>query len=117
MDHTKWMKPIEVCDIDIVCGAKALGLLPPYEEIPEDFKRVRGREDAEKWVDIVDDWFFNGAKSVRFITKSKDIDQRIAIRHLSAIMHSFEPQHEHKTAGVAYLMSLWFDDVTYDKVK
>jgi hypothetical protein len=31
--------------------------------------------------------------------------------HLKAIMGSFQPKHEHKTAGVAYLMSLWFEAV------
>ena len=31
--------------------------------------------------------------------------------HLKSILQSFKPKHERKEAGVAYLMSLWFDDI------
>lgn len=32
-------------------------------------------------------------------------------RHISACLGSYEPKHEHKIAGVAYLLSLWFEPV------
>jgi hypothetical protein len=50
------------------------------------------------------------------VTK-EGIDRSVAMRHLKCIMSSWEPQHEHKTAGVAYLMSLWFEKFEYEKVK
>ena len=39
------------------------------------------------------------------------ISLSLALRHLGACLSSWEPKHEHKTAGVAYLMSLWFEDL------
>jgi hypothetical protein len=41
------------------------------------------------------------------------VDGNLAFRHLSAIQRSFTPKHEHKEAAVAYLASLWFEDVDY----
>jgi hypothetical protein len=32
-------------------------------------------------------------------------------------MSSWEPKHEHKEAGCAYLLSEFFDDVNYKKAK
>lgn len=32
------------------------------------------------------------------------------IANLQTAIRSFEPKHEHKQAGVAYLMSLWLED-------
>jgi hypothetical protein len=101
----EWMQPKNVLRIDL--------LLPLYKDIPEDFKLERG--DARKWTKIVNEWFFNGMRSVRVIVKRKEIDQVVAMRHLKEIMNSWEPQHEHKIAGVAYLMSLWFDDIMYER--
>ena len=40
-------------------------------------------------------------------------DTNKAIRHLKAILVSYDPKHEHKEAGVAFLLSEWFEDVTY----
>jgi hypothetical protein len=36
------------------------------------------------------------------------IDRRAAFRHISACLGSYDPSHEHKIAGVGYLISLWF---------
>ena len=36
------------------------------------------------------------------------IDPEAVNRHTRACLRSFEPRHEHKIAGVAYLLSLWF---------
>jgi len=43
------------------------------------------------------------------------IDQNKALRHIKAILGSFEPKHEHKEAAAAYLLSLWFKSVKYAK--
>ena len=78
-------------------------LLPPWGDIPEEFRRR-----YSPWCDLVDAWFFDGLASIDSPVKA-GIDRRSALQHLSAIMHSFAPPHEHKTAGVAFLLSQWFD--------
>ena len=82
------------------------GWLPPYEEIPAEFKKL-----GNKWAKLVSSWFFNGLDpSTEFHPKS-GINKSEAIRHVGRCLRSFEPQHEHKEAGCAYLMSMWFEKV------
>lgn len=86
-------------------------LMPPYKEIPDEFKNPFGKN---KWCNFVSDWFFCGIKDVVIIPK-EGINKSEAMRHLAEILSSYEPKHEHKEAAVAYLASLWFNDVTYTK--
>ena len=112
---SQWITPTAVNDLNMGFGPKNLKeYLPEMSEIPEDFKynNVKGK----KWTSIVDDWFFSGIQKLVLKPKA-GIDEKKAFRHLKAIMSSWEPKHEHKTAGVGYLMSLWFDDIQYEKVK
>jgi hypothetical protein len=103
-------KPVDVDGIDTAFGGKMAVLLPPRDEIPEEFWRGR-----TPWNTVVSDWFFSGLRDAKWKPK-KGIDQATALRHLMAILASWEPKHEHKEAGVAYLMSLWFRRVpTYTK--
>lgn len=100
--------PIEVDTLECIFGATDISkLLPPYRSIPKDF-----REGRNKWSTLVSTWFFCGLKDAVW-KPVPGIDENKALRHLKAIMSSFEPKHEHKEAGVAYLLSLWFEDVTY----
>lgn len=81
-------------------------LLPPYDLIPIEFKRGH-----TKWNKIQSTWFFSGLpKGTQFIPVD-GVDKSIAIRHLGAIQGSFEPKHEHKSAAVSWLMSLWFKEI------
>ena len=81
-------------------------LLPPYATIPDEYKRGH-----TKWNKVVSRWFLSGLpKETRFVAKL-GIDENAAKAHLRAILVSFEPKHEHKEAGCAYLLSKWFDDV------
>jgi hypothetical protein len=79
--------------------------MPHYDDIPEEFKYGNN-----KWCHIQSEWFFNGIKGAVF-TPKPGIERQLAIRHLAMIQQSFDPSHEHKAAAVAYLMSLWFEDV------
>lgn len=106
----KW-KPIEVNGIDAAFGGNMKKLLPAWNEIPEEFKHRRN-----KWVDVVGDWFFCGLKNCRW-TPKEGIDTGRALAHIKAIMASWEPKHEHKEAGCAYLLSEFFEDVKYDRAK
>ena len=51
------------------------------------------------------EWFFRGLP--KFPEARAGIDENEAIRHLSAILKSFQPSHEHKEAAVAWLASRW----------
>jgi hypothetical protein len=101
--EVKTWTPQEVSDLDVAFAASVRHLMPAMDEIPEEFRR-----DRTPYNKAVDTWFFEGLN--RSALRVKDgVDERAAIRHLSCIMRSFGPRHEHKTAAVAYLMSLWFD--------
>jgi hypothetical protein len=106
------MYPIpELNDFDIVFPTKALQILPPYKDIAEEFKR-----DSNKWVKVAHDWFYCGLKEDKW--KPKDgVDQNKALRVIQACLGDFSPSQEHKMAGVAFLLSEWFDDVTYTRGK
>ena len=92
--------PIEINDVDIAFGGKAMQILPPYDAIPDEFKRA-----SNPWVKWSGDWFFKGLD--RYPVANDGIDLSLAMRNLSAVQRSFKPKHEHKEAGVAYLASLW----------
>ena len=99
-----WSKPKEgVTVIDLAFGPRNLKeFLPPMDEIPEEFDSMNN-----PWNRLVSTWFFSGLNQA---PKAKEgIDGRAALAHIKTILGSFEPKHEHKTAGCAYLMSLWFE--------
>ena len=117
MMENKWSIPKVATNLDIVFGPRIIDeYLPVWEEIPEDFKAYNGRGEAKKWVNIIDDWFFNGIKNI-IVESKQHVDKKVALQHLKTIMGSFDSQHEHKTAGCAYLLSLWFDVFEYEKAK
>lgn len=97
----------EVLPIDTIFPTKALEILPPYREIPVEFKR-----HGNRWVNVVNDWFFRGLQNCKW-TPKPGVDQARALRAVAACIGDWSPSHEHKTAGCAYLLSEWFEDVTY----
>lgn len=108
----KWSTPNkEITLADISFGPRNLrDFLPSMEEIPAEFQKFTG-----PWQDFVSDWFFNGLGSKQLPTNKQGINQRQALAHIKVILASFEPKHEHKIAGCAYLMSLWFEPLEKTK--
>lgn len=100
--------PQEIEQIEAVFPGSVKHLMPPYEDIPDEFKDWNSKN---KWNDAVSTWFFKGLPKGTTITPKEGIDPAKAMKHLATIMRSFEPKHEHKEAAVAYLMSLWFEDI------
>ncbi len=94
----------EVRDLDIAFPASVSHLMPAYRDIPTDF------ENRPAWEDLASRWFFSGLKGAVFLPK-EGVDTSKALRHLQCIMGSFEPKHEHKMLGVAYLLSQWFKEI------
>lgn len=99
-------KPRDLSDVDVAFGAagECLRLMPAMEDIPAEFKRWHGTPYNE----LQAKWFYEGLDAGVLVAKP-GIDRNTALRHLQTIQGSWEPKHEHKEAGVAYLMSLWFD--------
>lgn len=87
--------------------------LPKYDEIPQEFKGYGGNA----YVRAVSHWFFRGGEKSdngvtidgkRFVARA-GVDANKALGAIKAILASWEPKHEHKTAGAAFLLSEWFE--------
>ena len=98
----------EVTDAEIAFGGNMKELLPEMADIPKEYP------NRSKWEKFISEWFYNGGKSISLKAK-EEIDTQKAVRHISAVLGSFEPKHEHKMAGCAYLASCFFKDVTFNK--
>jgi hypothetical protein len=84
-------------------------MIPPYRAIL-DYPRKRELED------LVDRWFFRGLKNLK--TKPRDgVNVDDALAHIEYVMRSWEPKHEHKTAGVAFLIDEWFEEFSAEAAK
>lgn len=101
----------EVNGADMAFGGNMKKLLPEYSDIPEEFRRERS-----KWNKVVLDWFYCGLKNAVWSPK-EGIDEKKALQHVKAVMGSWEPSHEHKLYGCAYLLSEFFNDVKYERAK
>lgn len=102
-ETTRWL-PQAIDDLTLVFPGDVSHLMLALVEIPEEFQR-----GATPWNDVAADWFFNGPLGISCEAK-QGIDGIKALRHLAAILNSFQPKQGHKMAAVAYLMSLWFDE-------
>lgn len=102
--------PIPVSDVDIAFGGKAMEILPPVSEIPEEFLNR-----SNEWSRFVSGWFFGDLK--RYPVPREGVDFNLALRNLACVIGSFEPKHEHKEAGAAYLASLWFSSPDGEPIK
>jgi len=103
---SKWATPAEVTDLDVAFGPARMGdLLPAYYEVPDEFRNHNAR--GIEWNNVASHWFCFGLKGK--LVPKPGIEKQAALRHLAAVMGSYQPKHEHKIAGVAYLMSLWFE--------
>jgi len=101
----------DVTKVDQVFGGdKALEIMPKMKDIPKDFPNKR------KWEKVMSDWFFQGMKNAKWIPK-EGVQTNKALAAVVTVMRSFAPDHGHKEAAVAFMLSEWFEDVTYDTAK
>lgn len=99
----QFARPMPVSDLDLAFGGRVDQLMPAYKDLPEEF-----RSERDPFSRLVSKWFFEGIRKDA-LTPKAGVDAAAAWRHMKAIMGSFDPSHEHKTAGVAWLMSQWFE--------
>lgn len=108
-----WDAPRPVEDVMLAFPARVIGsYLPPLDVIPDDFRERRG--DAVQWHRVADLLFADQpiTDAPPFVTSH---DPDLITRHATVCLRSFEPKHEHKIAGVAWLLSLWFDQEDTDE--
>lgn len=106
------MLPQEVSDTEIAFGGDIEKLLPNMDDIPQEFHDAF-HNGNNKWVRFVSDIFYGQNGEKWEIDTKDDIDVHLAARHIMAILHSFQPKHEHKIAGCAYLLSQFYNDVNF----
>ena len=98
-------KPAAIDDATFAFPATLGGLLPPMDEIPDEFLNSYDN----KWVSLVSGLFYKGGN---LPATKPGIDAKAARRHIGTVLGSYEPAHEHKIAGAAYLASLWYQEPT-----
>lgn len=111
-----WTQPKEVTDAELAFGGDMTKLLPPWSDLPPDAADNWHRSGPDfKWQDIINQWMHRGfPEGTKFIGK-EGVSAEKAHRHISAIMVSWSPKHEHKIAGCAWLAEKWFVDVVQPK--
>jgi hypothetical protein len=120
------MQPKEVSEVFAAFPANVIGeYLPEWDDIPEEFQKgwnhsggpcslasalfsgtyLTGKVDKPV-IELV-------GKKPSFAVK-EGVDPSLVWPHLDACLRSFEPKHEHKIAGVGYLISQWINAFLID---
>lgn len=101
-------QPQEISPVQRAFPAGVVGtLMPPMDTIPPEFQG-----GGTEWNRLVSHWFFFGSPFEKWnIGVRKGVDPEKALTHISTILRSFEPKHEHKEAAAAWLMSRWYDGI------
>lgn len=97
----------EISNAELALGTTKA--LPKYEDIPKEFKNWN---NPTKWNKLFSDMFYNGLEFLR-VDPREGVDPEKAVRVIRSHMVTWEPKHEHKEAGVAYLMSQYFKDAIW----
>lgn len=101
-----WM-PQSVSDVLMAFPGDIGHLIPDPMAIPDEFWESSGND----WVEFIGRWFASGLTADTRAFLAQDIDGNTAFRHLKTVLGSYQPKHEHKSAGLAFLCSRWFHGV------
>ena len=97
---------IEVDDLTLAFPSRIVGtLLPLWDDISDKYK-----DERHPLQEIASRWFFEGAHEYVF-TPREGVDANKALRMIAACMGSYEPKHQHKMAGIAYMLDEFFENV------
>jgi hypothetical protein len=94
----------EVSNADLVFGPQNIGkILPAWSELPEEYRK--GWSRGYGGCKLASELFCNGG---RLPEPKEGVDAKRASRAIQACLMSFDPSHEHKIAGVGFLLEQWF---------
>jgi hypothetical protein len=100
-------------DLEFVWGTTRC--LPPWEIIPEEFREYYGSRKANIYIKMADSFFCGDPLPPGNVAFNEGFSlSPNLMRFIMAHMKSFDPKHEHKIAGVAYMISI-ITTVTPDK--
>jgi len=94
----------EVSDAELSFPSNANRLLPAWDDLPEEYRK--GWTGAAPGCDMSEGLFFNGGK---LPSTKEGVDATKASRVIQACLGSFDLSHEHKIAGVGFLLNEWFN--------
>jgi hypothetical protein len=105
---TDWTQPQDVPKVNQVFPGTVTGtLLPPISEVPKEFQ-----DNPGPWLPFINTVFFRGWDGLDpVLIRKEGVDSQKAWTQIQTVLGSYEPKHEHKTMGAAWLASLWFQDV------
>ena len=101
-------KPHEFSKAELVFPTTVDGYLPEMAELPAEFKGT-----ASPACEFVSRMFYGSPPvpaNVQFHA-AEGISAEQAYNHLQYVLRSWEPKHERKMAGAAYLISIWFTKI------
>lgn len=104
---SKWDDPQVISDVMFAFPADVTGLLPAENEIPEEYWDANN-----KWHRLAGEIMFDRLSDAT-ITEREDLDRDTTVRHIFAVLRSFQPKHEHKIAGTAFLLSRFYKDIEF----
>lgn len=113
MSKKDWSKPMDIDDVTNAFPAGVGHLMPTYRELRD--MNIADTESIEKMSRIVGNWFFAGLPQETKFTPRDGVDKSKALRHVNTVMRSFEPKHEHKELGCAFLLDQFFSDIDVPK--
>lgn len=90
----------KITNVEMAFGATAL--LPKMENIPDDFSE-ENKED-ELYFKIVNALFYNTSLPQGNVEFKEGFEPEKVICVIRAHLASWDPKHEHKTIGVAYML-------------
>lgn len=106
-------QPTPLEDRELVFPGRIEHLLPPWDSLPTEYldrSAIMSRRGPAS-CNVAATLFYRGSRKDTVWTPRKGIDTSTAIRHVGAVLMCWEPKHEHKIAGVGYLLALWFRQV------
>lgn len=86
-----------ITDIEVAFGTTRL--LPKLEDIPEEFSK------GNLYTELAEAIFYGHPLPCCEIEMKEGVDPCLLKRTVRAHLCSFEPKHEHKIAGVGYMIS------------
>jgi len=102
-----WTQVKEVNGVTLAFPADVIDkFLPPYDYIPNVFK-----DESHPFHKLARKIFYRGLGAGSILSPREGIDQEKALRQIQACLGSFQPAHQHKEAGVAYLLNNFFSRI------